>query len=205
MDFVRSTSVPGTFPKASRLALIVDDDEDASALLSRLLQLHGFRVLTATHGRDALTWLDDASVLPSIILLDMDMPVMDGRRFLVHRAQRDWRAVPVIVVSGSVDLEQRVEGFDVDIHRKPVRPTRLVAQIEMALRSGDSRRASDDPVAGDGVLEKGPSPEVTAGGAMASSAMMAVDAGAAPTEPPSEASVPEPPDPASVPDPISHG
>jgi CheY-like chemotaxis protein len=67
----RNSSVAGP-------VLIVDDDLDIREILAEALADLGFEVVTAAHGRDALTMLGRMAVLPSAILLDLMMPVMDG-------------------------------------------------------------------------------------------------------------------------------
>jgi CheY-like chemotaxis protein len=169
---------------------VVDDDEDSRARATRLLNLHGFPVITADNGRAAVAWLNQASQLPCAIVLDLEMPVMDGRAFLGNRAQRPaWRHVPVIVVSGADDIETKVNGLDVAaIVRKPVRSTRLVAVIETVLRAAPSVADAGGSVAANSAV-----------GAVAAAAPMAVAGSVASDVVPDEAS-PEPPDPTSIPD-----
>lgn len=62
--------------------LIVEDDRDIRENLQEVLELEGYTVLTASHGREALDLLRDRNPLLGLILLDWMMPVMDGRTFL---------------------------------------------------------------------------------------------------------------------------
>ena len=81
--------------------LVVDDDVDSRVLIADLLSSEGYQVATASNGHDALNQL--STVKPSVILLDLEMPVMDGRSFRQHQLQMSGplRSVPVIVCSGS--------------------------------------------------------------------------------------------------------
>jgi len=81
--------------------LVVDDDPDSRTLMAHLLSSEGYQVTTASNGHDALNQL--SAVTPSVILLDLEMPVMDGRGFRQHqlRMRGPLRSVPVIVCSGS--------------------------------------------------------------------------------------------------------
>jgi CheY-like chemotaxis protein len=84
--------------------LVVDDDFDIRDLLIEILQDAGFSVVTASQGSEALTLL--RTVRPDVILLDVNMPVMNGFEF--RRAQRrdpTLRVIPTVVMT-AVDLEQ---------------------------------------------------------------------------------------------------
>ncbi len=61
--------------------LVVDDDDATRDSLAEVLDEDGFAVLTASNGREAFEVLNSASTKPSVILLDMLMPVMDGWEF----------------------------------------------------------------------------------------------------------------------------
>jgi CheY-like chemotaxis protein len=79
--------------------LIVDDDRDVRDSLADLLSEWGFAVGWATNGQEALG-LVDAGVRPRVILLDLTMPVLDGRGFLRERKAHPVLAgVPVIVLT----------------------------------------------------------------------------------------------------------
>src|SRR5215213_9634342 len=76
---------------------IVDDDPCICAFLEIILMDEGYEVLIAANGAIALKLLHQQS--PALILLDMGMPVMDGRGFLQHYWQRAVLHAPVIVMS----------------------------------------------------------------------------------------------------------
>lgn len=79
--------------------LIVEDDESIRESLQQLLELEGYTVFTANNGKDALTHLG-ANGKPSLILLDLMMPVMDGWEFLkAHHADPKIADIPVVVTS----------------------------------------------------------------------------------------------------------
>ena len=83
--------------------LVVDDDTAIRTLLADALDGEGYEVVTAINGADALVKL--AALQPDAIVLDLMMPVMDGRAFLAARRQ-DPRlaAIPVLVLSAAHDL-----------------------------------------------------------------------------------------------------
>ena len=79
--------------------LIVEDDEDLREMMAQLLTLEGYDAATVANGREALEYLHRASA-PSVILLDLMMPVMDGWEFRrQQKADPELAPVPVIVLS----------------------------------------------------------------------------------------------------------
>jgi CheY-like chemotaxis protein len=101
--------------------LIVDDDVDIRETLAEMLVHKGFDVSTAVNGLDALRTLrDQASARPSVILLDLMMPVMDGYGFLEHR-RRDpaIASIPLAIVTAGHGVDRDRLGDDLQIIRKP--------------------------------------------------------------------------------------
>jgi two-component system chemotaxis response regulator CheY len=80
--------------------LIVDDNADLRGAVSLLLQFEGHAVVEAADGQLALDALS-AGTRIGVIILDLMMPVMDGRTFLAHKARGDHAAVPVVIFSSS--------------------------------------------------------------------------------------------------------
>ena len=79
------------------LILIVDDHAVIRDLLVAALSLHGYRVAQAADGQEALVWLQQHAGQIDAILLDLDMPGMDGSTFLAQ-AQARSLALPAIAV-----------------------------------------------------------------------------------------------------------
>jgi CheY-like chemotaxis protein len=106
--------------------LIVEDDRDTRDLLATMLSTEGFHAVLAEDGLEALHMLRTvrhrAPDAPCLVLLDLAMPRLGGREF--RRAQlADPRVagVPVAVMSGAVDLEQRAQAMGaVAIVAKPI-------------------------------------------------------------------------------------
>jgi CheY-like chemotaxis protein len=112
--------------RAKRTLLIVEDDPDALEALGDLLDSHGYAVASASNGAEALELLG-RSPLPSLIVLDLLMPTMDGWEFR-RRQKNDPRIahIPVVVVSAS----SAAKPIDADsILRKPVDINRLLETI----------------------------------------------------------------------------
>ncbi|MGH6990946.1 MAG: ATP-binding response regulator, partial [Stellaceae bacterium] len=79
--------------------LVIDDDPEMRTATRRMLERSGHTVAEAANGEEGLTWLA-ANPSPSVILLDLMMPVMDGFEFLERiRDSAAWRDVPVLVVT----------------------------------------------------------------------------------------------------------
>jgi len=115
-------------------ALVVAHDAERSERVRTALQRHHFRVLVVDDVADALAWLDDATVLPSLIIVALDGDDA-RRRFLLRRLRSSWHGVPVLVMLDAFDAIAHVHGLNV----AGVVPTRigepeLVAAVEAALR-----------------------------------------------------------------------
>jgi CheY-like chemotaxis protein len=90
----------GEVSRKRRCVLVVEDDHDIRSSLEMALGDEGYDVVTASNGQDALDCLRCTAVLPFVILLDMRMPVMDGRMFLAARTREPALAdIPVIVLT----------------------------------------------------------------------------------------------------------
>jgi signal transduction histidine kinase/DNA-binding response OmpR family regulator len=85
-------------PEEPASVLLVEDDAGSRAMMARTLEKAGWEVGEAEHGRAALEQL--ATRRPTLVLLDLMMPVMDGFDFLVElHANPDWRNIPVVVLT----------------------------------------------------------------------------------------------------------
>jgi CheY-like chemotaxis protein len=113
--------------------LVVDDNAETRLALVALFGVRGYRTMTAANGAQALQCLRTSPVTPALVLLDLHMPVMDGRTFLrMKLADPDVSDVPVVVYSA-------VDGSglppDVPYVRKGSHsPDQLLAEVERAIR-----------------------------------------------------------------------
>ena len=119
-----------TLPAAAQCpVLIVEDDADLRQMMAQVLNLEGFHAVTVANGREALEYLEDHRPKPDLILLDLNMPVMDGWEFRrKQRANPNVADVPVIVVS-ALD-PSRVEDVAADAFlKKPLDFDRLLQLV----------------------------------------------------------------------------
>jgi CheY-like chemotaxis protein len=80
--------------------MVVEDDIVIREIMATMLKNEGWRVFKAENGRVALEHLDDKK--PSLILLDLLMPEMDGFEFIAHlRQHKKWRSLPVVVLTST--------------------------------------------------------------------------------------------------------
>ena len=93
--------------------LLVDDDAAIRQLLRRMLEPEGHTVVEAENGLVALERL--RTIIPSVVLLDLMMPEMDGFQFVVEfRRHEPWRAIPIVVITAkdlSLDDRERLNGY----------------------------------------------------------------------------------------------
>ena len=132
----RDTSAPARpvepAPAVHQLtALVVDDSITMRRVTQRLLERHGVRVLTARDGMDAVTVLQDQ--IPDVILLDIEMPRMDGYQFASHvRNDPDCRNVPIIMITSRSGEKHRARAIELGVNdylSKPYQEDQLIRAI----------------------------------------------------------------------------
>jgi CheY-like chemotaxis protein len=114
------------------MILVVDDQADERDAMAHLLGSRQFDVESVTNGQEALDRLwREGSPLPGLLVLDLNMPVMDGWELLGHLAHdRSLRQIPVIVTSASpVVHEAAVVPANVTFLAKPLRSGAVFAAI----------------------------------------------------------------------------
>jgi two-component system, OmpR family, KDP operon response regulator KdpE len=124
--------------------LIVDDEPQIRRFLRTTLSAHGYRVIEASCGREAMTLT--ATERPELMLLDLGLPDIEGLE-VIHRL-REWSTVPIIVVSVRGQEAKKIEALDSgadDYVTKPFGMGELLARIRAALRHRLQAEV-DDPV-----------------------------------------------------------
>ena len=116
-------------------ALIVEDDPEARKVLSLILKLDGYEILTASGGAEAVQAM--MTVIPDLVLLDVMMPGMDGYQVCGWvRSNPVTAAVPVVMLSGKADPESVARGLEVGADEylsKPISPGKLTARLRGVL------------------------------------------------------------------------
>jgi two-component system KDP operon response regulator KdpE len=113
--------------------LIVDDEPQIRRFLRTSLSAHGYRVIEASSGREAVTLT--TTERPELVLLDLGLPDIDGLG--VIRRLREWSTVPIIVVSVRGQEGEKIEALDSgadDFITKPFGMGELLARMRAALR-----------------------------------------------------------------------
>jgi CheY-like chemotaxis protein len=114
-----------------RRVLVVEDHRDTREMVQAILETHGYIVCTAGHGLDALDRLE--AERPTLILLDVDLPYMDGIGF-VHEMRRhpdpELARTPVILLTAAADVgPARAQTAAVGVIRKPATMDGLLGAV----------------------------------------------------------------------------
>ena len=110
------------------LVLVVDDDPDILDAICDILEGEGYRVARARHGVEALQRVEEER--PSVILLDLMMPVMDGPAFAeVLRGRYRDGAIPIVVISADGNAQKAVEVGALGFLAKPFDIEALLSQV----------------------------------------------------------------------------
>ena len=120
-------------PSRKASVLVVDDDVRMLRMMQRILELEGYRVLTASNGQAALDVFNEEE--PALVLLDIMMPDMDG--YTVCRRIREFSQIPIVMVTVKGNEEEKVEGLDAgadDYVTKPFSSRELTARVRAVLR-----------------------------------------------------------------------
>jgi len=129
----------GLFPPQNnrpKRVLVIDDMPDARLIASHILKKAGFEVATVDNGQSGLDILTEFN--PDLIVLDLQMPEMDGFRFCRHlRSQPEWRDLPVLILTASTSaqdvkraIELKVKGY----MAKPLKADTFINRVLNALQ-----------------------------------------------------------------------
>ena len=106
------------------LVLLVDDEPDNRTIAETVLSFSGAKVHTATHGVDGLKLLE--TIVPSFVLLDLSMPVMDGWEMLKQlRANSKTHHIPVIALTAHAMAGDREKALEAGFNGYIAKPFRI--------------------------------------------------------------------------------
>lgn len=125
----------------SKRILYIEDNEQNMYLVTFLLEKNGYTVLPATDGQEGIDRA--AAEKPDLILLDIQLPKMDGHTVARNlRRNPDLAAVPIVAVTSYAmagDREKALEAGCNGYIEKPINPDTFILQVEQHLAGGVSR------------------------------------------------------------------
>jgi chemosensory pili system protein ChpA (sensor histidine kinase/response regulator) len=120
--------------------MVVDDSITIRKFTSRMLERNNFEATTAKDGIDAMGKLQDD--IPDLILLDIEMPRMDGYELATHiRNTESLKKIPIIMITSRTGEKHRVRAIELGVNRylgKPYKETELLENIREILELEDT-------------------------------------------------------------------
>lgn len=120
------------------LVLVVEDDDHIAQVLRFMLERQGYRVIHLADGRAAGAHVTSATEAPSLILLDVMLPYMDGFEIVaLVRARPDWVAVPILMLTAMNTERDTVRALDAganDFVSKPFQPNELLGRVRRLIK-----------------------------------------------------------------------
>ncbi|MCG8688532.1 MAG: response regulator, partial [Desulfobacterales bacterium] len=121
-------------PSLDRPILIVDDEPEILVAVDTCLRMAGFdKIVTISDSRDVIRQMERQ--IPALILLDLNMPHINGGR-LLKIIRKTWPRIPVIVLTGTIEVDTAVKCMKIgamDYVMKPVEEERLIKAVKTAL------------------------------------------------------------------------
>jgi two-component system chemotaxis response regulator CheY len=103
-------------------ALVIDDSSATRMILGKMLREIGFEVKSAVDGQDAIRCLEEG-YLPEIMLVDWNMPVMDGYEFLkVVRNREAYNDVPLMMVTTETEMDRVLAALEAGANEYVMKP-----------------------------------------------------------------------------------
>ena len=138
----------------SEKILIVDDDIDSLKLIGLMLQRHGYEVVAANAGEQAIA--KATAEQPNLIILDVMMPDMDGYEVTRRlRAESATQSIPIIMFTAKTLIDDKVTGFEAgadDYLTKPTHPAELASRVRAILARNAGKTQSSSASAGNSVI-----------------------------------------------------
>ena len=134
-------------PKLDRPILIVDDEPEILMAVDTTLRMAGFdNIITIADSRDVIRQMERQ--IPSLILLDLNMPHINGGR-LLKSIRKTWPRIPVIVLTGTIEVDTAVKCMKIgamDYIIKPVEEDRLIRSVKNALSWDEAGESEQKPL-----------------------------------------------------------
>ena len=136
-------AVPREKEDRRTFALVVDDSITVRRVTQRLLERNGMRVLTARDGMDAVALLQDH--VPDVILLDIEMPRMDGYEVAAHvRNDSRLKDVPIIMITSRVGEKHRARAIELGVDDYLGKPYQEAELLDAIVPLVERRRAAQE-------------------------------------------------------------
>jgi chemosensory pili system protein ChpA (sensor histidine kinase/response regulator) len=120
-----------------QIVMVVDDSITMRRVASKLLERNNYRVVTAKDGVDALSQLED--VRPDVMLLDIEMPRMDGFELATHMLnEKLYSKIPIIMITSRTGEKHRDRALEIGVTNymgKPYQEEELIDNIQSAIAS----------------------------------------------------------------------
>ncbi|MBW2459503.1 MAG: response regulator [Deltaproteobacteria bacterium] len=125
-----------TTDSAAGTILLVDDEDVVRRSMRRLLKQAGYKVVEAADGREAVTWFQNADPPPDLVILDVEMPELDGVGAFLELHQVDPRVRVAFLTGDTTDARAEVlhDLGDVDVLTKPLGAGELLGRVSRAIQ-----------------------------------------------------------------------
>jgi chemosensory pili system protein ChpA (sensor histidine kinase/response regulator) len=141
MDTGPLPPVKQTVTRRALTVMVVDDSPSVRRVVTSLLQNAGWKTVQAKDGLDAFETLPQLPALPDVILLDIEMPRMDGYEFLsTLRKQEAYSHIPVAILTSRAGQKHREKAFELGADEYIVKPYRDEALLDLLLRLARQQR-----------------------------------------------------------------
>jgi len=135
-EAIVQTAEPAVERRAVPLVMVVDDSVTMRKVTGRVLERHNFEVMTAKDGMDALERMDER--VPDLMLLDIEMPRMDGYELATHmKADPRLRDVSIMMITSRTGEKHRQRAFEIGVDRylgKPYQEPELLRHVYELLK-----------------------------------------------------------------------
>ena len=137
--------MPGQYAAQQPIVFIIEDEEDTAALIKNIMEEEGYEVIHAANGLKAQS-LIAASPPPALVLLDMQLPHVNGLELLAQiRKKSTWVDVPVVMLTADndkTDICKAIVAGATEYVLKPFKREALVARLQRFRSAKQKRRVS---------------------------------------------------------------